>query len=62
MKSCRSSLIWFFIDNVFYMRYMKMKMTPSFSPRRDGSDRALFYLEISISNSDFRSGQVKVKS
>ena len=50
----------FFID--FFMRYMKMKMTPSCLSLQAGSDHVLFDLERSISKSYLRSGEVKVRS
>ena len=51
---------WFSTANFFDMRDMKIKMTPSFSPRRAGSEHVLFDLESSISKSDLRSGQGQV--
>ena len=57
MKNYRSSRRWFFIDDLLDMRDMKMKMTPSCSPRRAGLEHVLFDLERSISKSDLRSGQ-----
>ena len=61
MKNYRFSLRRFFISSFFY-RETKIKMTPSCSPCRAGSEHVLFDLERLISKSDLRSGQVKVRS
>ena len=53
---------WFFIDNFFDMRDMKIKRISSCWPRRAGSKPAVFDLERSISKSDHRSGQVRSRS
>ena len=57
---------FFFADIVslvaLLMGYMKMKLAPSCSPLRAGSDHVLFDLEMSISKSYLRSSQVKVRS
>ena len=60
MKNYRFSRRWFFIDNHFDMRDMKMKMTISCSPRRGDSEHVLFTLKTQFQN--LTSGQVQVRS
>ena len=62
MKKYRFSRRWFFIHYLFGVRDMKMKTTPSCLPRRTDSENVLFDLERSISKSDLRSGQVRLRS